>query len=98
MEKRRVKVYGVMVDGGREAWGKFIKDHNLKDWVHVYQPKSVQDADAAAGRPGYKQLYDVYQTPILYLLDADKHIIAKKLNYLQFDEVIDLKLKNAKSN
>ncbi len=92
-----VKMYGVKVDGSREAWLKFITDHNLKDWIHVYQPKSVMDADVAAGRPGYKQLYDVYQTPILYLLDADKHIIAKKLNYLQFDEVIDLKLKNPKS-
>ncbi len=34
----------------------------------------------------------------LYLLDKDKRIIAKKLTYLQIDEVIDLKLKNAKSN
>jgi hypothetical protein len=88
-----VKLYGVMVDGGQEAWLQFIKDHNLKDWIHVYEPKAQQDADEAAGRPGYKQLYDVYQTPILYLLDKDKRIIAKKLSYQQLDEVINLKLK-----
>jgi hypothetical protein len=88
-----VKLYGVMVDGGQEAWLQFIKDHNLKDWIHVYEPKAQQDSDEAAGRPGYKQLYDVYQTPILYLLDKDKHIIAKKLSYQQLDEVINLKLK-----
>ena len=88
-----VKLYGVMVDGGQEAWLQFIKDHNLKDWIHVYEPKAQQDSDEAAGRPGYKQLYDVYQTPILYMLDKDKHIIAKKLSYQQLDEVINLKLK-----
>ena len=88
-----VKLYGVMVDGGQEAWLQFIKDHNLKDWIHVYEPKAQQDSDEAAGRPGYKQLYDVYQTPILYLLDKDKRIIAKKLSYQQLDEVINLKLK-----
>jgi len=88
-----VKLYGVMVDGGQEAWLQFIKDHNLKDWIHVYEPKAQQESDEAAGRPGYKQLYDVYQTPILYLLDKDKHIIAKKLSYQQLDEVINLKLK-----
>ena len=52
----------------------------------------------AAGKPGYRQLYDVYQTPILYLLDKDKRIIAKKLSYQQVDEVIDLKMQHAKSN
>jgi hypothetical protein len=32
------------------------------------------------------------------LLDKDKRIVAKKLNYQQLDEVINLKLKTAKSN
>jgi hypothetical protein len=93
-----VKVYGVMVDGGKEAWLQFIKDHNLTDWIHVYETKAQQDAVEAAGKPGYRQLYDVYQTPILYLLDKDKRIIAKKLSYQQVDEVIDLKMQHAKSN
>ncbi len=93
-----VKMYGVMVEGGKPAWLNFIHDHNLKDWIHVYQTQAQHDADVAAGKPDYRQLYDVYQTPILYLLDKDKHIIAKKLTYQQFDEVINLKLKNAKSN
>jgi len=96
--KEGVKVYGVMVDGGREAWLQFIRDHNLTDWIHVYETKTRQDSVEAAGQPSYKQLYDVYQTPILYLLDKDKRIIAKKLSYQQLDEVIDLKMKNIKSN
>jgi AhpC/TSA family protein/uncharacterized protein DUF5106 len=93
-----VKLYGVLVDGGQEAWIQFIKDHNLKDWIHVYETKARQDSTEAAGQPGYKQLYDVYETPILYLLDKDKRIIAKKLSYEQVDEVINLKLQHAKSN
>jgi hypothetical protein len=97
-KKEGVKLYGVMVDGGKEAWMQFIRDHNLRDWIHVYETKSRQDSVEAAGQPGYKQLYDVYQTPILYLLDKDKRIIAKKLSYQQFDDVIDLKMRNAKSN
>ena len=91
-----VKLYGVMVDGGQEAWLQFIKDHNLKDWIHVYETKAQQDSVEAAGKPSYKQLYDVYQTPILYLLDKEKRIVAKKLSYQQLDEVINLKLQHAK--
>ncbi|HEY4110520.1 DUF5106 domain-containing protein [Puia sp.] len=93
-----IKLYGVMVDGGNEAWLQFIKDHNLTDWIHVYETKEHQEAGEKAGQPNYRQLYDVYQTPILYLLDKDKHIIAKKLTYQQIDEVINLKMRQKKSN
>ena len=86
-----VKLYGVMVEGGQDNWRKFIKDNNLNGWIHVYQTDDQKNADVAAGKPSYRQLYDVYQTPVLYLLDKDKRIIAKKLNHLQIDEVMKLK-------
>jgi len=35
---------------------------------------------------------------MLYLLDKEKRIIAKKLTVDQLNEVIDMKLKNKKSN
>lgn len=88
-----VKVYGVMVDGGKENWTKYIRDNNLKDWIHVYQLPAQLEAEQKAGQANYRQLYDVFQTPMLYLLDKDKRIIAKKLDYLQLNEIIDLKLK-----
>ncbi len=88
-----LQVYAVMVDGGQENWRNFIRAHNLGEWVNVYQTTAQHDAVAAAGRPDYRQLYDVYQTPVLYLLDKEKRIVAKKLTYQQVDEVINLKLK-----
>lgn len=93
-----VKIYAVMVDGGRDNWTKFIKENNLNDWIHVYQTSATADQETKAGKPGFRQLYDVYQTPVIYLLDKDKRILAKKLSYLQVDEVLSLKLKNSKSN
>jgi len=90
-----VVIYGVMVDGGKEAWLNYIRDNNLKDWIHVYETAAARDAGYAAGKPNFRQLYDVYQTPILYLLDKDKRIIAKKLTYDQIDEVLNVKLKQA---
>ena len=88
-----VQVFAVMVDGGQDNWLNFIRTHNLGDWINVYQTTAQHDAVAAAGRPDYRQLYDVYQTPVLYLLDKEKRIVAKKLTYQQVDEVISLKLK-----
>src|SRR5688572_28617191 len=89
---QNVQIYGVKVEGSRPDWVKFIADHDLKNWKHVYQQAFKQEEEVKEGRPGYKQLYDVYQTPLLYLLDKDKRIIAKKLTYLQINEVINSKL------
>ncbi len=91
-----VSLYGVKTDGSKEEWTKFIKENNLKGWHHVYQLPGEQEKEVKESRAGYKQLYDVYQTPLLYLLDKDKRIIAKKLTYLQIDEVINAKLKSGK--
>ena len=96
-KKMGVKIFAVKVDGTREDWLKFIHTHDLRDWVHVFQPVADQEKEVAAGKPGFRQLYDVYQTPMLYLLDKEKRIIAKKLTYNQIDEVIALKSKSQKS-
>lgn len=91
-KQQGVKIYGVMTDGGKESWVKYIREHGLTDWIHVYQTEAQRDAIYAAGKPGYKQLYDVYQTPALYLLDKDKRIVAKKLTWEQIDDVLQLKI------
>ena len=89
-----VRMYGVLSENEKTKWVQFIKDNNLKDWIHVYQTEETKKAIADAQRPGYKQLYDITQTPTLYLLDKEKRIIAKKLTPQQLDELIDTKIKN----
>lgn len=90
-----VKVYSVNVNDNVIAeYKKFIKEKNLSsDWVNVYQPKTEKDADVAAGRANFRQLYDVFKTPTYYLLDEQKNIIAKQLGLDQFDELIAAKIK-----
>lgn len=89
-----VKIYAVKVDGPPDEWQKIIHEQKLGDWLHVYQLPSTTEAINKAGQPGFRQLYDVYQTPVLYLLDKDKRIIAKKLGYLQLNDVLQLKINN----
>lgn len=96
-KKAGVKLVGIMTDGGKENWLKFIKDKNLKDWIHIYQTDATKDKIYKEGKPGYRQLYDVYQTPMVYLLDKDKNIMAKKLTYLQVDDFMDVKNKSVKT-
>lgn len=92
-----VKVYAVNIDENTlPEWRKYINEHKLGDWTHVYQTKQQRESEQRAQKANFRQLYDVYQTPTMYLLDKDKHIIAKKLSLEQFHEVIQAKLKNGK--
>lgn len=94
-----VKIVGVNVDeAANTAWKKFIKEHDLQGWVNMYQEKSAKEDETKRGVPNYRQLYDVYKTPTLYLLDSQKRIIGKMLSIEQFDEVLQAKIKKSKNN
>ncbi|WP_153800334.1 TlpA family protein disulfide reductase [Foetidibacter luteolus] len=91
-----VKIYGVNIDEkALDPWKKFIQEHHLDGWAHVYQTAAQKQQEQSTGQPNFRQLYDVFQTPTFYLLDDKKHIIAKKLSIEQFDEVMDAKRKQS---
>ena len=94
-KKEGVKMYGVLTETKDvDLWKKFIKDKNLGNWINVYETDAQRKIIADSKQASYKQLYDVIQTPTLYLLDKDKKIIAKKLTMEQLDDVLDAKIKN----
>ena len=89
-----VRIYAVNTgEGAAKAWKTFIREHNMGEWTNVMQTKEEREADAKNQVPNYRQLYDVTQTPTVYLLDDKKRIIAKKLTIQQLDGIIGEKNK-----
>ncbi len=94
-----VKMYGVLSEiKEQEKWKEFINKNNLQTWVNVYQTEEQKKANEEAQKPSYKQLYDITQTPTLYLLDKDKRIIAKKLTIEQIDDLLEMKVNHKTTN
>jgi len=81
-------------EGNKKGWLDFINEHGLQEWTHVYYSKQADKARIDAGTPGYSQLYDVQSFPTLYLLDADKRIIAKKVTEEQVAEILEHRKNN----
>lgn len=88
-----VKLYSVNVNEARmDDLKQFVNDHHFSpDWILTYQTKAARQAEQNANEPNYRQLYDVFKTPTLYLLDANKHIIAKQLTIEQIDNLMQVK-------
>jgi cytochrome oxidase Cu insertion factor (SCO1/SenC/PrrC family) len=92
-----IKIYSVNVSTAsntQQELSTFVHSKKIdKDWIFTSQTKEARDAEIAAGVANYRQLYDVYKTPTMYLLDEKKQIIAKQLSIEQFNEIISAKLK-----
>lgn len=68
---------------GKRKWIDFVNEHGMHDWINVWSPYSLE----------FKDIYDVYTTPVVLVLDANKKIIAKKISPEQVLEIIDFELK-----
>jgi len=81
LKAKGVKIIGIKTDDPPETWKSFIRKHKLYDWINLYDPENTSN---------FRGKYDVRSTPILYLLDENKIIIGKRLDYSNIETVIDI--------
>jgi thiol-disulfide isomerase/thioredoxin len=85
LKPKGVEVFSVHMLGGTEGqqkWIKFVNEHQLYDWINVWNPDDF----------GYKKTFDIGPTPMTYILDQNKKIIAKKLDPKQIDEFLSKRI------
>lgn len=80
------EIYAINTQPEIDKWKKYVKEKKIK-WINV-GPTSNE----------YRDYYDVYSTPILYLLDKEKRIMAKRIGVGQLKDIIrrDIKRKKEK--
>jgi peroxiredoxin len=74
-----VEVFSVCTTGERAKWEKYIEEHKL-NWINGWDPER---------RTNFGYYYNVESTPMIYILDRDKTIIAKKLSVDDIASFID---------
>ncbi len=67
-----------------QEWLEFIKKHRMTDWTNAWDPFDP-----------FRINYDIHSSPVLYLLDENKKIIAKRIGYEQAIEMIEAEMKRA---
>lgn len=73
-----IKVYSVYTQYDAEKYLKYIADHNLP-WINVYDGARVNNTI---------QKYDVFSTPVIYILDKNKVIKAKRIEASKIIQII----------
>ncbi|MFM7024016.1 MAG: DUF5106 domain-containing protein [Flavobacteriales bacterium] len=69
--KDSIAVYAVNIETETEGWKKFVKEQGLENWINVIDTTFESH---------FRDYYDIYSTPVMYVLDKDKKIIAKRLD------------------
>ncbi|MFA9214058.1 MAG: thioredoxin-like domain-containing protein [Candidatus Methylacidiphilales bacterium] len=73
-------VYSVSLTENIDDWKKYLIEQKLPWKLNVYDPLNETN---------FRQYYDVYTTPVLYILDKNKKIIAKRIAADQITEFIN---------
>lgn len=71
IDKSKVKTILVYTQGDKKEWMEFIHKHKLYDFINLYDPEETSN---------FRIYYDIYSTPVSYVLDKDKKIIAKRIS------------------
>ena len=74
-----IEVFAVCTHHDREKWERYIVDNGLT-WINGWDPERMSRFDF---------LYNVESTPMVYILDRDKKIIAKRLSVEDIPSFID---------
>ena len=79
-ENKDIKVYCVYTLNEGEKYLKYIAEKKL-DWINVYDGVHYNNVT---------EKYDVYSTPVIYVLDKNKVIKAKRIGVEQLDDIVKL--------
>lgn len=73
-----LEVLGVYIESDTTEWFKYIKEKEL-NWINA--------ADLT-GTAQFRKYYDIYSTPVLYVLDRNKKIIAKRIDVEKLEDFL----------
>jgi peroxiredoxin len=94
-KNKNVALAGILVNNEVASWKQFITEKKFLGWYHLYQNEAIKAQDKANGVNDIRTIFDAYTTPRIFLLDKDKRIVARALEPLQADTLIQYKMYGA---
>lgn len=94
VKSKGVEVYAVGTELENGAWKKYIRENKLH-WINVSDnPEINKNAykylqHTTIESLNFRDTYDIYSTPRVFLLDENKKILAKRIGVDQLEEVLN---------
>ena len=82
-----VKTFAVATEFSKNDWSNFIENHGIYDWINVADINHDDEGNPVASSD-WRDKYDIYSTPVIYLLDKYKKIVAKRISADQLSDIL----------
>ena len=83
-DDKRIKIISVYLLLDKKEWQDFIQKYGTGIFTNVWDPERISH---------YWEWFDTSTTPMMYVLDKDKKIIAKKIDVETLDMIVKYELK-----
>ncbi len=82
LKELSVKVFAIYTQYDKKEWSDFLEKKEIAEdgWMNVW--------DGPYPHSRFRDYYDIYSTPVIYVLDKDKKIIGKRLNVENIKDLI----------
>ncbi len=74
-----LEVFAVYTQGDEEEWHNYLTENGF-DWINVYDPNQ---------NTYFRYFYDIFSTPVVYLLDEQKVIVAKRISVESLGKMLE---------
>lgn len=69
------EILSIYISNNFTIWNNYIKSNNFSEWINAYSPHNYNSI---------KDVYNIYSTPLIIMLDKDKKILEK---FIEADEL-----------
>lgn len=78
--RQEIKITAVYIGSDEEKWRNYT-DEYLYEWINLHDPDNLNKT---------RDLYDIYRTPEIYLVDRENKILARRLNFEDIAKSLDI--------
>jgi predicted CopG family antitoxin len=85
---RGLSGFCVYTQKDKNEWVKFVSEHQLTDWINVWDPKNETD---------FRVAYSVYSVPQIYILDKNRKIVGRGLESMSLAQLLNHLMKRTET-
>jgi len=81
-----LQVFAVNTEADRNQWLSAVETYGIQNWINVNDTHNLS---------AFRERYDIFSVPTIYLLDENKRILAKMITVEQVAEIVQHELNRA---
>lgn len=79
-KEKNLCIIAIDIDTNQESWKNYIETNDLSEWINCSDPKY---------KSAYWMYYDTSAVPMIYVLDKNKRIIARKVDSENLEKLLE---------